>query len=1080
MKRILRLFLAGATLLAAPLVQAWTYQDGDVLLIFRQTGSDDVEFDIGNISQFLNQPTGASNIVSGWDPSLVTNTFGTFNGVDVILAATSSSSSWISSSSNVTSVSDLSPSTWHSQLYSIIDAIGARPTNYNESGTESNAYIIQELGDTHAGESSLASYDYIVSGGGANESYIAQLGGNVTFTVQGAAPTTLGFWQIQPTNANPKPEAAYAGTFSIDGNGQLSFVAGPYVPPQAPQIQVLNNGQAIPNGEATPINFGSVVLNATGPLETFTVTNAGNVNLNLTNITLPAGFVLNGSFPATIPPGSNGTFNVQLVTSDVGVYSGNIEITNNDPTTVNDTFSFAVTGTVITPLAQIAVFDGVNQLAAGQTTPVNFGSVQQGLVGPSVTFTITNTGGQTLYLTNILVPTGFKLGLNYPTNIVAGSNATFSVQLNTSTVGIFAGNVAITNNDVTLTNSTFTFAVTGTVTPPAPQIEIFNGAIAVTNKQAAAINFGSVPLGGTGPALSFTVSNTGAEILTVSNITVPPGYVLDTNYQTAIAPGSNTVFTVQLNSSNAGAHSGNISVVNDDPVNNPFVFPTTGFVSSKIISLNGNLSFGVTTIGLPAQQVLTISNIGNSTLTISNISYPSGFLGNWPGGTIAAGSAQPVTVTFTPTVATNYGRAITVSSDANAGTNSIAVSGYGANSGLTVTVLINGVGTVTPSVSGKIFKAGTRISLKAVAGSAEVFSGWVGSINSTSNPLSFVIQNSTTLQANFVSNPFLPFVGTYNGLFSATNGIVTPTTAGLLKGLTINSKGAYSGSILIGGATKSLTGTFDATGHANKIISVGGETGTVQLLLTLTSNTPAPQVTGTVSGNGWESTNLLADQAASTSLSPAYTLLIQPDTNNPTIGGDGYALIAISSGTEKLPATAKITGALADGMAFSESTTVSQDGYAPVFASLYGGKGLLLGWINLDATNLSDVALSWVHSAVNHSSLFTRTFTSTNEVVLSPWSNNAGILGALTNLVLSDGPAGANVVTNVAIAISSSGKISGHGVSGTIASKTGLLTVAIGSGASKVTGHGVVLLNATNAGGYYVAQTNAGAVILNP
>jgi hypothetical protein len=34
------------------------YQDGDVLLIFRENGFDDVEFDLGNISQFLNQPNG--------------------------------------------------------------------------------------------------------------------------------------------------------------------------------------------------------------------------------------------------------------------------------------------------------------------------------------------------------------------------------------------------------------------------------------------------------------------------------------------------------------------------------------------------------------------------------------------------------------------------------------------------------------------------------------------------------------------------------------------------------------------------------------------------------------------------------------------------------------------------------------------------------------------------------------------------------------------------------------------------------------------------------------------------------------
>ena len=62
-------------------------------------------------------------------------------------------------------------------------------------------------------------------------------------------------------------------------------------------------------------------------------------------------------------------------------------------------------------------------------------------------------------------------------------------------------------------------------------------------------------------------------------------------------------------------------------------------------------------------------------------------------------------------------------------------------------------------------------------------------------------------------------------------------------------------------------------------------------------------------------------------------------------GGDGYALITNHAGM------IRITGAMADGAPLSQTVPVSDLSYVPIYASLYGGKGLLMGWINLDTTN---------------------------------------------------------------------------------------------------------------------------------
>ena len=89
----------------------------------------------------------------------------------------------------------------------------------------------------------------------------------------------------------------------------------------------------------------------------------------------------------------------------------------------------------------------------------------------------------------------------------------------------------------------------------------------------------------------------------------------------------------------------------------------------------------------------------------------------------------------------------------------------------------------------------------------------------------------------------------------------------MLKGLTISSKGTYSGTIIMNGASHSISGSFDSTGQASYVISHSPE-GPLTVAMTLNLG-GAPQMTGTVSGATWTA-NLTAEPAA-TSLAAAST-----------------------------------------------------------------------------------------------------------------------------------------------------------------------------------------------------------------
>src|SRR5262245_57343484 len=125
----------------------------------------------------------------------------------------------------------------------------------------------------------------------------------------------------------------------------------------------------------------------------------------------------------------------------------------------------------------------------------------------------------------------------------------------------------------------------------SPDIQVLNGTAVVAPN--ATVSFGSTPVG-VAKAITFTVKNTGAAALLVSEaITVPPGFTLmasfpgvpDANLSTSphvpgftIAPGATATFIVALNSATAGGFAGNVSFQTNVTGKNPFVFRVTGTV----------------------------------------------------------------------------------------------------------------------------------------------------------------------------------------------------------------------------------------------------------------------------------------------------------------------------------------------------------------------------------------------------------------------------------------------------------------------------------------------------------------------
>lgn len=244
LNRILSHLILASPLLAAPRAFGFNYSTNDVLLVFRSPGLDDVEFDLGNVGQFLNHPDGYTLAVTNWSPAVVNANYA-LNGGNVefaLLASTGSTdpnpSAWVTDAQPLQSVTDVTLSKWKVGLAGQIAALGTGAAADPLAPANTNYDVVVPT--------VRFAFDAINSNNGNSPGEIPYLGGSASlaFQVTGEVPATLLFYQLAPSSVTPKPTGTLIGSFALDVNGNLTFQAGPLL--DSPQITsaTLNGGVA--------------------------------------------------------------------------------------------------------------------------------------------------------------------------------------------------------------------------------------------------------------------------------------------------------------------------------------------------------------------------------------------------------------------------------------------------------------------------------------------------------------------------------------------------------------------------------------------------------------------------------------------------------------------------------------------------------------------------------------------------------------------------------------------------------------------------------------------------------------------
>jgi subtilisin family serine protease len=273
-------------------------------------------------------------------------------------------------------------------------------------------------------------------------------------------------------------------------------------------------------------------------------------------------------------------------------------------------------------------------------------------------------------------------------------------------------------------------------------------------------------------------------------------------------------------------------------------------------------------------------------------------------------------------------------------------------------------GYITPAS----LEVGETYSIVAKPEKGFVFAGWSDGFTSPGRSLSFVMPDADThLLATFVTDPFLASI---KGLY--TGPVRTPAFAfescGLLQTM-LNAKGSCSGKLFLAGAKLSFKGEFNGLGQFKTRILRKGKTA-LDLELTVALDGDDRIITGTLTDSVFSAT--VETERAGFSKTAPYALAathLKGETYNfqlpPPSGAVVPKPLGSGHGSFKVDKSgnAKWTARLRDGTVAGGAVPLYKGLTWPFFASLYKGRGLVLGEFAIDkspATFGAGGTLDWI------------------------------------------------------------------------------------------------------------------------
>jgi|HubBroStandDraft_6_1064221.scaffolds.fasta_scaffold00017_5 hypothetical protein len=367
-------------------------------------------------------------------------------------------------------------------------------------------------------------------------------------------------------------------------------------------------------------------------------------------------------------------------------------------------------------------------------------------------------------------------------------------------------------------------------TPP-PQQNDSNGSLGVN---PLSMDFGSVPMG-SNKTLTFTATNNGTSNITVSSVTLSaPQFILSKpSIPVTVAAGQSATLSVVFAPTASGTVTGSVTIASDASNSSVAVsLQGAGVGAGQLSESPATLSFGSLPIGNNQTLAETLTNVGNSSTTISQATVTgAGFtLSGWSlPVTLAVGQSTSFNVVFAPQASGTVNGNVSIVSDAINSPLNLAVSGAGLAPG--------SLSANPPSISFSNVQVGNNRSVSETltnsSGSSVTITqaaptGVGFSVSGLSLPVTLAAGQGATFNVVFTPQS----AGNVSGNLVVSSNASNPTLNIPLSGsaiqpgtLTPNPSSINFGNVQVGN-NKSVTETITNTGGADVNISQAKATGT--------------------------------------------------------------------------------------------------------------------------------------------------------------------------------------------------------------------------------------------------------------
>jgi len=637
---------------------------------------------------------------------------------------------------------------------------------------------------------------------------------------------------------------------------------------------------------------------------------------------------------------------------------------------------------------------------------ISFGSVSVNTVSSAATIVITNTSNQSILISSVTssLPEFVVSGISSPVSVAARSSTTVVVYFRPDAVTQFNGSIVVTGARHHQVSATI--SVSGTGVPVASSS---------TATSAISFNTGSLALGnvliGTSGSLPFTITNSGATTISVSQVAVSGAGFSVSGFSggASLSAGQTLSLTAAFSPTTSGPATGAISIVSNAS-NSPSTISLSGTGVQPLISATpSSLSFGSVLVGNSQSQNVTVRNPGTADLSVTQATISgTGFTlsGMTLPLTIAPSGSASFSVRFAPASAGSFTGSLSLTNNANSAPVIVALSGTGnlqtslltasptslsfgnqpIGTNATQTATISNTGTSSVSVSA-ITVTGSGFTVAAPTLPLTLAAGQSISFGATFAPTtSGSVSGAVTVSSNATNSPVTlslsgtgvqPQITIVPASVSFGNVPVASTNS---QAITIQNHGTATLSIsqaTVSGTGFSLSGlilpaSLAPGGSASfSLAFTPASTSTYSGMLTLVSNAPTSPTNIPLSGAGIS--QVLQLSASPTSLSFGSLNTGTSSVGSVTITNTGNATVSISQVTASGSGFTTAAISLPLSLAAGQSTSISVIFGPTVTGSLSGGLTVSSNAINsplviaLSGSGSSpashSVSLSWTSSS---------------------------------------------------------------------------------------------------------------------